>query len=203
LPSEFVLTSSRRTVGHPNRDRAQGFVPGIMYGHRVEPVALRVDGRELTTLLSHGGAHHLIQLALEGDDTPRTVVVKEIQHDPVTRAVMHVDFQAVSARERIHAEVPLRLQGEDAVAKGGGILQVLLHSVRISCLPADLPDHLEVDVSGMRIGHSLTVGELGAPETVTVLNDADEVILSVLAPRTVEAEAPAAPAPAPAPEAKA
>ncbi len=188
---EYALKVGPRRAGHPNRDRAQGFVPGVVYGHGVEPLAVRVEAHELSLLFARGGSHHLVQLSIDGEDTPRTVVVKEIQHDPVSRAVMHVDFQAVSARERIHADVPLRLLGEEAVTKAGGILQVLLHSLRISCLPADLPDHMDADVSSVRIGHTLTVGDIAASAGITVLNEADEVICSVLAPRTAEPEAAA------------
>ena len=191
---QFALQAGSRKAGHPNRDRAAGFVPAVVYGHGVDPVSVRVEAHELTLLLSRGGAHHLVQLSVEGEAEPRTVVVKEIQHNPVTRNIVHIDFQAVSAKERIHADVPLRFSGEDVVAKAGGILQVLLHSFRISCLPADLPDHIDADVSGVRVGHTLTVGDIRVPAAITVLNEKDEVIVSVLAPRTAEAEAAAAPA---------
>lgn len=186
---EYSLQAGSRKAGHPNRDRAQGFVPGVVYGHGVDPVSVRVDGRELSLLLARGGAHHLVQLSVENEAEARTVVVKEIQHNPVSRAIVHIDFQAVSAKERIHAEVPLRLIGEDVVTKAGGILQILLHGLRISCLPGDLPDHVDTDVSAVRVGQSLTVEDLTVPATVTVLNDKGEVVVSVLAPRTVEVEA--------------
>lgn len=194
MATQFTLQAGPRKAGHPNRDRAAGFVPGVVYGHGVEPVSIRVQAQELNLLLSRGGAHHLVQLSLEGQADPRTVVFKEIQHNPVTRDVVHIDFQAVSAKERIHADVPLRFSGEDAVTKAGGILQILLHSLRISCLPGDLPDHIDADVSGVRVGHTLTVGDIQVPAAITVLNDKDEVIVSVLAPRTAEPEAAPAPA---------
>lgn len=164
-----------------------------MYGHGVAPVALRVEAHPLGVVLSRGGAHHLIELAVDGEPEPRTVVFKQIQLDPVSRRVLHVDFQAVSAQERIHAEVPLRLLGEDVVTKAGGVLQVVLHELRISCLSADLPDHADVDVSQLRIGHSLSVKELNLGAGISVLNDVDEVVVHVVAPRAAESEA-AAPA---------
>jgi large subunit ribosomal protein L25 len=198
MAAPYVLSAEPRQAGHPNRDRAQGFVPGIVYGHGITPLAVRIPVHDLNRFLARGGAHHVGQLTVRGEAQPRTVVVKEVQRHPVSREVLHVDFQAVSAQERIHAEVPLRIVGEDRVAKGGGILQVLLHNLRVACLPADLPDHVDADVSGLSIGHTLTVGDLTPPPGVTVLNDRDEVIVTVLAPRTAEAAteagAPAAPA---------
>jgi large subunit ribosomal protein L25 len=192
LATSYVLRSEPRAAGHPNRDRRAGYVPAVMYGHRVEPRSLRVEAREFAALLSRGGAHHLVTLSLEGEETPQTVVIKEIQRHPVSREVVHVDFQAVTAAERIHAEAPLRLVGEDAVTKAGGILQVLLHALRISCLPQDLPEHIEVDIAALRPGDTLTVAGVAVPRGIGVLHDSDEVVCSVLAPRVTEAESPAA-----------
>ena len=192
LAAPFVLRSAPRAPGHPNRDRREGFVPAVMYGHRVAPSSIRVEARELGALLSRGGAHHLVALALDGADAPQTVVIKEIQRHPVSRQIVHVDFQAVTAAERIHAEAPLHLVGEDVVAKAGGVLQVLLHALRISCLPQDLPDHIAVDIAGLRPGDTLTVAGIAVPQGIGVLHEPDEVVCTVLAPRLSEPEAPAA-----------
>ncbi len=195
LAASFALQSEVRVPGHPNRDRRAGYIPAVMYGHRVAPAALRIEARQLTAALARGAAHHLVELSVGDDTTPRTVVIKEIQRHPVTREIVHIDFQAVSAAERIHADVPLRLIGEEAVTKAGGILQVLLHAIRISCLPQDLPDHVDVAVADLAIGHARTVGDLPAPAGIQILNEPEEVVCSVLAPRTAEAAAgPAAPA---------
>lgn len=189
MAAEFSLKASPRRPGHPRRDRAAGLVPAVVYGHGVEPAALSVDGHELGTLLSRGGARHLLTLAVEGEDAPRSVVVKEIQQHPVTRQLLHVDFQAVSVRERIHAEVPLRFIGEAEVARAGGMLEVVIHHLRISCLPADLPDHAEVDVSHIGIGQSLLVRDVPLGGSIVVLNDAEEIVAHVAAPRAAGAEA--------------
>lgn len=191
LASEYALSAALREPGHPRRDRAAGFVPAVVYGHAVAPMVLRVDEHALTVMLTRGGAHHLVELSIAGESQPRTVVVKEIQLHPVTRALVHVDFQAVSARERIHAEVPLRLLGEDVVTKAGGVLQVVLHQLRITCLPADLPDHADVDVSQLAIGRSLAVRDMKLGAGITVLTDADEVLVRVVAPRAAETVATA------------
>ncbi len=189
MASNFKLNAAAREAGHPRRDRAHGFVPAIVYGHGVSPMPLRVEGHALGAFLAHGGARHLLDLAVEGETEPRSVVIKEIQHDPVTRNVVHVDFQAVSARERIHAEVPLHFVGEEDVVRTGGVLEIVIHQLRISCLPGDLPDHAEVDVSGLSVGRSLLVQDVRMGGSVSIVNDPEEVVVHVSAPRAVDPDA--------------
>ena len=193
MATGFQLHATKRTPGHANRERAQGLVPAVLYGKGLTPEALQCDAHTFDLLLAQGGAHHLLTLEIEGESQPRTVVLKEIQHHPVTRRVLHVDFQAVRAQERIHAEVPLRLHGEEAIAKRGGILQVTLHTLRVSCLPGDLPDHLDVQVSEIVPGQAVTVGDLDVPAGLQVLHDPADVVLSGLQSRTVAADAAAPP----------
>ena len=188
-----VLEAETRIPGHPNRDRARGFVPAVVYGHGTQPLALGLERHGLELLLSHGGTHRLLRLHIAGEAEPRTVVIKEVQRHPVRPGVLHVDFQAVRAQERIHAEVPLRLHGEEAIAKRGGILQVTLHTLRVSCLPGDLPDHLDVQVSEIVPGQAVTVGDLDVPAGLQVLHDPADVVLSGLQSRTVAADAAAPP----------
>jgi len=203
LASGFTLKAASREAGHPRRDRALGFVPAVVYGHGLQPLALKVEGHALGTLLAHGGARHLLDLSVEGEAEPRTVVFKEIQRHPVSRHVVHVDFQAVSARERIHAEVPLRFLGEEEVSRSGGVLEIVLHQLRITCLPADLPDHAEVDVSQLAVGRSLAVKDVRMSGSVTALNDPDEILVRVASPRASGAEGGAAAGEAAAGETKA
>lgn len=188
MAEAYVLQAEARVPGHPNLDRARGIVPAVVYGHGAEPMALGVERHDLELLLSRGGAHRLLRLQIAGESEPRLVVVKEVQRHPVRPGVLHIDFQAVRAQERIHAEVPLRLQGEEVVVKRGGLLQVTLHSVRVSCLPADLPAHIEVEVSDVRPGQSITIGDLVVPPGLQLLHDSGDVVLSGLQSRTVAAE---------------
>lgn len=167
-------------------------MPAVVYGHRLAPRSIRVPVRELGALLARGGAHHLVTLAVEGSEAPHTVVIKEVQRHPVSRDIVHVDFQAVSAAERIHADAPLHLVGEEAVGRAGGVLQVLLHALRISCLPQDLPEYIAADIAALRPGDSLTVAAIAVPSGIEVLHEPEEVVCTVLAPRIAEPEAPAA-----------
>lgn len=192
--TEFRLRVTPRTPGHPNRQRAEGQLPAVLYGKGQRPRALQCDAHAFDQLLAQGGMHHLVSLEVEGEPSA-TVVLKEIQHHPVTRRVVHADIQAVSASEHIHAEVPLHFAGEEQVTKAGVLLQVSLHNLRISCLPADLPEALVVDVSGMRAGDVLTVADLAIDPKITVLQGVEEIVVSVRLPRAqAETEADAAPA---------
>lgn len=200
--TQFRLRAAPRTPGHPNRQRAQGELPAVLYGTGQPPRALRCDAHEFDLLLAQGGMHHLVALELEGEAHATTVVLKEIQRHPVTRRAVHADFQAVSAGQHIHAEVPLHFLGEEQVGKAGGALQVALHQLRISCLPADLPEAVEVDVAELRPGDVLTVADLHVGPRVTVLQGADEIVASVRQPRAQqETETEATPGAAPEPEA--
>lgn len=196
--TEFKLRTTPRTPGHPNRQRVTGQLPAVLYGKGQHPKALQCEAHAFDLLLAQGGRHHLVSLAVEGEAQPTTVVLKEIQHHPVTRRVVHADFQAVSASEHIHSEVPLHFVGEEQLTKAGGVLQVGVHSLRISCLPAHLPESVEVDVSALRPGDVLTVAAVAIDPRITVLQGAEEIVASVRQPRAqaeTEAEAPkAAPA---------
>jgi len=187
----LTLQVEEREAGHPNRDRRAGYVPAVLYGHGIAPRAIRIRARAVQHALQHGGSHHLLQLMLPGEGEPRLAVIKEIQRHPVSQEIVHLDFQAVVAKERITAEVPLHLRGEDRLTKAGRILQVGLQQVRVSCLPHDLPDHIDVEIGELAPGHVLAVRDLVLPPGVTVLNEPDEVVASVVLPRVAEQSAPA------------
>lgn len=187
--SDLTLTATSRESGHARRDRAQGYVPVVMYGHGTDPRALRIEEHALLQLLQKRGSHHIMQLQIDGESEARQVVIKEIQRHPVTERIVHVDFQAVRAQEHIHTEVPIRIHGEDRLAKRGGILQLGAQEIRVSCLPRDLPDHVTVDVGDLNPGQVLTVRDLVVGSSITVLSEPDEVVLSVVAPRLSEGSA--------------
>jgi len=176
--------------GEAHRARHKGMVPAVVYGHGVKGAkAVSVAGKEMLRLMQTGGARHLVELTV-GSKKHR-VMIKEIQRDAVKGQPIHVDFYAVSLKEKLHATVPLVVHGAEAVSKAGGIVEHQLHEVEVECLPADLPDALEVHIADIGLGGHVSVGNLTPPKGVKILNDADEVILSIDRPRS-EAEAPAA-----------
>lgn len=171
--------------------RAAGEVPGVIYGHGREPQPLTVNGREFQRLAERVRiTSTVIELAIEGK-TARTLV-RELQRDPIKRTVIHVDFQELVAGEKVTVSVPLRFIGTaEGVKTGGGILEETMHQLEVTCDPANIPDHIDVDVSALTIGHSLHVGDLKLPEGVEVTDDPEQTIAVVSAPKEEEEAAPA------------
>lgn len=182
------LTAYPRTALGRNQvkhRRSQGRVPAVMYGHQVEAKSLEVDVRELTGVLHHSASEvALIDLTVEGDAEPHLTLVKGVQHHPLSRAVLHVDFQAVDAGEPVEIVVPVETVGEAVGVKAGGVLERVRHDLQIRALPRSLPEVLEVDVSSLGVGESITVGKLTLPEGIEVLEDPDVTVILVAAPRT-------------------
>lgn len=185
--AEHALTIEPREPGRPGRDRAAGYVPGVVYGQGRESEAVRVAEKELREFLLAGGHHHVVTLREAGDGRTLAAVVKEIQHDPVRGRVLHVDFQAVSLHTRIRARVPLVVHGEAQVEKAGAVVQHQLRELEVECLPADLPEQIDVDVRRLAPGEAVHVRDLTPPPGVAILEDEDAVVASVVIPRAVEA----------------
>ena len=174
------------------RLRANGFAPGVVYGRGMAPLPVAVDAREFARRFGHvAHSNVLVQLKLpEGQDGP-LAMVQAVAWDPLTGALLSVDFHQVSLTEKIHATVSVTLAGEPAGHKQGGVLNQLLHQVSVACLPGDVPASLEIDVSGLDIGQSLHVSDLTLPAGVDLLSHAEEMLAVVTPPtkRTVEDEA--------------
>ncbi len=175
------------------RLRRDGWIPAILYGADTPNVALELRLKTLyDSLKHHAGEHLMVELDLEGHKKPVAALMREVQHHPVTGEIMHVDFHKVSLRRRISIEVPLAFVGVPAgVRNQGGILDHVLREVEIECLPTNLPERLEVDVSGLGVGQSIHVGDL-VFEKGRILTDASLIVATVLAPRVTVEAAPAA-----------
>lgn len=171
--------------------KSQGSVPAVIYAHNQTPVSLQVKARDLDTLLAHAvGEHVLVDLEIAGEAN-RLAIIQEVQHHPVTQAVLHVDFHGISANEKIEASIPVEAVGESiGVKSAGGILEQLARSISIKCLPQDLPEIITVDVSALKVGDSIHIKNVVLPEGVTAV-ETDLTIFMVAEP-TVAAE-PVAP----------
>jgi large subunit ribosomal protein L25 len=167
--------------------RAEGKVPGVIYGHAREPQPLAIEQRELERLLSRIAAEStVIELAVDGTTT-RTLI-REIQRHPFKRQILHVDFQELVAGEKVTVNIPLVLQGVPVgVRAEGGILDQTMRELSIHVDPSDIPTHIDVDVSELTIGHSIHVSDLKLPAGVEVLDDEESTVCVVSAPRA-EAE---------------
>jgi large subunit ribosomal protein L25 len=175
--------------------RRQGRLPGVIYGHNVDPVTVLVDGRDFIKAFQRVGRNQLLDLQL-GEEPVRKALIREVQRSPRDGDLLHVDFYQVNLTEEIESEVPIELEGEvEIVAKGEADLQRGLHELKIECLPADLPPVITVDVSSLKdIDDELRVRDLKIPAACKVLDDPDDLIVKVAAHREEVEEAAPAPA---------
>lgn len=170
--------------------RRQGLVPAIMYGHRTAPVCLQVKAPELDRVLAHAGGNRLITLTIGDSKGTHMALAREVQRDAITGSPLHVDFYEVTMTEKIRVEVPVVLVGESpAVARGEGLLLHMLDTVEIECLPADLLDRIEVDVSGLdEFDKAIYVRDLNVPSSIELVSEGDEMIVKVEPVSAVEEE---------------
>ncbi len=185
------LSATPRTTsgkGPARSLRSAGRIPGVVYGHAREPQALTLDTREFEKLLSRIAAEStVIELSLDGHTTK--TLIREIQRHPFKRQILHVDFQELVAGEKVQVNIPIVLLGvPEGVRASGGVMDQTLRELSIRVDPSAIPDHIEVDVTGVQIGHSIHVSELQLPEGVEVLNDAEAPVCVVAAPRAVVEE---------------
>jgi large subunit ribosomal protein L25 len=198
------LSVSRRAglgKGATRRLRREGRVPAILYGARSEPLALSVSPAEVQRALQgHAAGGVLVNVRVAGETEARPAVVRDLQFDPVRDVLLHLDLQAVRMDEEITVEVPVHVVGEAAgVKEQSGILQILLRTVEVSCLPSLIPDRLDLDVSPLRIHDVLTVADIRLPEGVRVTTGTSIPLVTVAPPMAEEVVAPVA-APAAEPE---
>lgn len=175
--------------------RREGKVPAVIYGHGRDPLALAVDQPAVARLLEViGGETVLIDVAIDGA-APVKAIVREVQRNPVRRQdVIHLDLYAVVADEPIVVDVPVHIVGTaEGVRNQGGVLDHHLHRLTIKCLPGDIPEHVEIDVTALSVGQAIHVGDITVPKA-ELQHEGDVSIVSVLAARVEEAAAAAAPA---------
>jgi large subunit ribosomal protein L25 len=188
MADDITLTVRARTErgrSDVKKLRAQGLLPGVIYGTGIEPVALSVPRSDLLKVLHAHGAHPLVTVKVDGGDE-YLALVKDLQIDHVKQLALHVDFHRVRADKPVQTEVEVHLIGEPAGVKLGGILDVVTRLVAIEALPRDLPEAIEYDVSAMVLGDVIRVSDLRAPAGVTILTDGEETLASVVAPRVEE-----------------
>jgi large subunit ribosomal protein L25 len=179
--------------------RRAGHTPANVFGRSLESRAVQADTAELLRLFRTSTRNAIINLSVDGESAPRTVVVRAVQREPVTGQILHVDFYQVSMTEKMRAEVPVVLVGtSDAVATYGGVLMKMIETIAVDALPADIPAQFEADITALtELEQSLHVRDLHIDESrISVHTDPDVVVARVAAPRRAAAEEEAAAAPA-------
>ena len=202
---KVVLKATKRDVSgkQVNALRRSGKLPAVIYGRRTEPVSVTLDAHEAGLVLSKVGSSSLITIEVDGTEYP--ALVRERQRDHIKNRLIHVDFLAVSLTEKIRAEVRIELAGVSlAVKDSDAVLVTGLHALSVECLPADLPDHITVDIAPLaKVGDSIHVRDITLGDKVQILDDPDEMIVNATYAK-IEVEAPTAAAEgAVAPEAEA
>jgi large subunit ribosomal protein L25 len=182
---------SRSGKGAARSLRREGKIPAVIYGRGRSPEPIVVDTTALTRLLSQVAAATTLVDVTVGGRAPVKALIREIQRNPVRPAdIIHLDLYEVHADEKIIVEVPVRLVGvPEGVKNFGGVLDHIMHDLSVRVFPADIPEHVDVDVSALNIGQSIHVGDLSV-EKLEIMNDAGQTVCTVVAPRAEEVVAP-------------
>jgi large subunit ribosomal protein L25 len=165
--------------------RRSGQIPAVFYGPETRPIALYVRQMDLEKIFKkHSGENLFFKVLLKGEqqEESRTAMLKELQKDPVSRAYLHVDFYEVSLTKELEVDVGLRIVGKSKGVEKGGILQEARRDLQIRCLPRNIPEFIEVDVSGLDIGDSFHVQDLKVSEELRILNDPQTTLITIVAP---------------------
>ena len=171
--------------GGARKARAAGTIPGILYGHGETPMPLAIGARTFQLALQkHKGGNAIVNLALGGGQY--TALIRDVQYDPITHHILHLDFQHISLTEMVEVEVLVHLVGvPTGVKDGGGILETIMRMVEVRCLPTQIPAAIDIDVAALAIGDSVHVRDLKI-ENAEILSDPDSTVATVVAPTVME-----------------
>lgn len=173
--------------GVAHRLRAEGRVPGILYGHGMKPMPIHVSGLDLLHLFHQsGGSSVLVDLEVNGKK--HLAIPREIQRDHIRGRFVHVDFLAVRRNEKVKLTVEVHEVGEAPGIRAGGVIEHHLREIEVECLPSDVPESIEADISSLEIGDMLRVGDIVPPAGVTILSDPDLPVISVVTPAALRTE---------------
>ena len=200
-----TITTTTRHIGKKggaHKLRASGWVPVAAYGPSSAPRYLALQAKQFVLQRRTFGLGHIYNVSIDGQPGFKALI-KEIQVDPISRGVLHVDLYEVDMHRPIRVDVPVELTGKPAGLIDGGMLTQILHRVTVQCLPDAIPAKLVADVSPLKVGDSLHLSDLHLPEGVKLQSQGDEAVALVAEPEEAPAATPAAATPAAAPAAKA
>ncbi len=171
------------------RLRASGEVPAVVYGGDADSAAIRVDGKSVLHLIREGGENAVFLLQLEGTDRSRHTMIRDLQWNPLTGTLVHIDFQRVKMDQEVQVSVPVVLIGSpEGVRNEAGLLEFITREIAVTCLPGAIPSSIELDVTLLHIGQHVEARELVLPDAVRLEEDGNRVIMSIGAPKIVEEE---------------
>ncbi|MCZ6600228.1 MAG: 50S ribosomal protein L25 [Acidobacteria bacterium] len=193
--SNFVIEVEERTAIGKNesrRLRRSGKIPAVLYGAGKRNFPVSVDPAHVEQILnSEAGANTLLDLKLKGPNTQRKAMIRAFQTDPVKGTVVHADFIRIEMDQKLELHVPVRATGvSPGVKEQGGVVEIVQRTLDVSCLPADIPEMIEVDISTLNIGDQVRLADLKALDNVEFLQPAETVVVTVVIPRVIEEEVP-------------
>jgi large subunit ribosomal protein L25 len=193
--AEVTLEVTRREKsgkGVARKLRAEGKIPAVVYGGHRESVAISVDRKAVSDLIqkSDHGVRSIFLLKMAGTDQQRHAMIKEMQMNPLSRKMTHIDFIRVVMDEVVRVTVPVHVMGTAAGVKAGGILDFQVRELHVECLPGNIPDSIDVDISNLEIHHYIRISDLTPPEGVKVLDDPERVVVGVTHAKAEVVETP-------------
>ena len=204
MSQEVLIVPKRETFGKAAiRDlKKSGMIPAVVYGLNEAPVAIAISPKVVARVLaSDAGMNSVMFLQREGTDIKRHVIIKDLQRDPITSRLRHVDFMRVDMTHKVRVKVPVRLVGTSIGVKSmGGVLDFAHREIEIECLPSIIPAHIDVDVTNLAVGDSIRFEQIALMPNVAFIGDAHQTVCSVRGKAAEEEEAVAAPAAAAEPE---
>lgn len=191
--SEFFMATNLEVQKRDTKQHSQvteirnaGRIPGIIYGYQSENITVSVDSLELIKAIREHGRNAVFSVTVDGSKL--NVLLHEYQVDPLKDELIHVDFLAVNMSEEVEADVRIDLVGDSSGVKEGGVLQQVLYEVTVAATPDKLPEAIEVDIAKLAIGDALTIGDIPKDKNYEIKTEAEEVVVTVSAPRTEEEE---------------
>jgi len=187
--SEVVLNAEVRTITgkKSNRIRYSGKVPGIFYAHGENPITITATPLALKPLIYTSDAH-LVNLKLDNGES-KTCILRDVQFDPITDRPIHFDLQGVKENEELTVQVPVSLKGSPVGVKDGGTVQFVMHKVKVSCLPRFIPDHIELDITELKMNDSIHIRDIKL-ENARILDNEASTVVAVVPPTIVKEEVP-------------
>jgi large subunit ribosomal protein L25 len=188
--AETKLKAELRTEtgkGPAHRLRAVGRVPATLYGHGMDPLSISVSGQDLIHLFHQAGQNALVDLQVDGSE--HLAIARDVQRDHLHGRYIHLDFLAIRRDEKIRVSVQVFEVGESVGVEEGGVVEHHLREIELECLPADVPERIDVDITNMRIGDMVHVGEVPPPEGAAFLTDPETPVLSIIMPAILQVEA--------------
>ena len=189
---------SKTGKGISRQLRSADMVPGVVYGKGMDPIAVSIKHRELRAATAgEGGQNNLITLVGGGSLDQSMAIIVDLQRDPLKGTYRHVDLHRVNMTEKLRVTVPVVLKGTAIGVKEGGLLDLSHHELHVECLPGNIPDHIEIDVTNLAVTHSIHVHEIPVPDGVKILDNPNSAVVSILGRLKEEAPVEALAAPAP------